>query len=247
MNARRKPKRCKGGANFVNTPDGPRKPVLGDGFRKAIRPGNLPVPGPYVGVGVRHALFPGGTLLGALAFAGRVLPDATVRGMRMYRSHGGTVPIVSVRNLSSEVFSPGSVASCRKLRAGRGADTPAIGSRVGTVAAGTAPACGRTLAPRYGSDLLPLRLRWGLQWGDPALRDRLVEEVGGLCQARSLPAIASSLRARPVRAGGAFWRGPAEKRDCVLVCAVATGTLWVTASAHGSKLPMGLTRLGRGF
>jgi len=33
-----------------------------------------------------------GTLLGALAFAGYVLPDATLRGMRMSRSHGGTVP-----------------------------------------------------------------------------------------------------------------------------------------------------------
>jgi hypothetical protein len=32
--------------------------------------------------------------LGALAFAGRVLPDATLRGMRMFRSHGGTVPAV---------------------------------------------------------------------------------------------------------------------------------------------------------
>ena len=31
--------------------------------------------------------------------------------------------------------------------------------RVGTLAAGTAPASGRTLAPRYGSDLLSLRLR----------------------------------------------------------------------------------------
>jgi hypothetical protein len=30
----------------------------------------------------------GGTRLGALAFAGGVLPDATLRGMRMSRSHG---------------------------------------------------------------------------------------------------------------------------------------------------------------
>jgi hypothetical protein len=66
------------------------------------------------------------TLLGALAFAGRVLPDATLRGMRMFRSHGGTVPIVSNQDLLSEAFSPGSVASCRKQHARRGADTPAI-------------------------------------------------------------------------------------------------------------------------
>src|SRR5690606_18598105 len=40
-------------------------------------------------------------------------------------------------------------------------------SRVGTLATGSAPAFGRTLAPRYGSDLLTLRLLSLLQWGDP--------------------------------------------------------------------------------
>ena len=78
-----------------------------------------------MGVGVRHALFPGGTRLDALAFAGGVLPDATLRGMRMFRSHGGTVLTVTGRDLSSEASAPGSDASCRKRRAGRGADTPA--------------------------------------------------------------------------------------------------------------------------
>jgi hypothetical protein len=53
----------------------------------------------FVGVGVRHALFPGGTRFGALAFAGGVLPDATLRGMRMSRSHGGTVLTVTGRDL----------------------------------------------------------------------------------------------------------------------------------------------------
>ena len=132
-----------------------------------IRPRDLTVPGPNLGVGVRHALFPGGTRLDALAFAGGVLPDATLRGMRMSRSHGGTVPAVTGRNLSSEASAPGSVAPCRERRAGRGADTPAIPlSRVGTVATGTAPACGWPLAPRYGSDLLTLRLLSLLQRGD---------------------------------------------------------------------------------
>ena len=79
-----------------------------------------------MGVGVRHTLFPGGTRLDALAFAGGVLPDATLRGMRMFRSHGGTVLTVTGRDLSSEASAPGSDASCRKRRAGRGADTPAI-------------------------------------------------------------------------------------------------------------------------
>ncbi len=63
--------------------------------------------------------------VGRLAFAGRRLPDATLCGMQNFRSHDGTVPTVAGWELSSEVSSPGSVASCRKLRAGRGADTPA--------------------------------------------------------------------------------------------------------------------------
>ncbi len=130
-------------------------------------PGTLRSRSQILGVGVRHSLFPGGTRLGALAFAGGVLPDATLRGMRMSRSHGGTVLTVAGRDLSSEASAPGSVAPCRGRRAGRGADTSAIpSSRVGTVATGTAPACGWPLAPRYGSDLLPLRLLSLLQRGD---------------------------------------------------------------------------------
>jgi hypothetical protein len=51
----------------------------------------------------------------------------SVRSMpvRMFRSHGGTVLTVADRDLSSEASAPGSDASCRKRRAGRGADTPA--------------------------------------------------------------------------------------------------------------------------
>jgi len=78
-----------------------------------------------VGVGVRHALFPFGTRLGALAFAGGVLPDATLRGRRMFRSHGGTVLAVAGRDLLSEASAPGSDVPCRDRLAERGADTPA--------------------------------------------------------------------------------------------------------------------------
>ena len=78
-----------------------------------------------MGVGVRHTLFPGGTRLDALAFAGDVLPDATLRGMRMSRSHGGTVLTVTGRDLSSEASAPGSDIPCRERLAGRGTDTPA--------------------------------------------------------------------------------------------------------------------------
>jgi len=110
--------------------------------------------------------------LGALAFAGLVLPDATLRGMRSSRSHGGIAPTVAGWSLLSEVFSPGSVAPCRERRAGRGADTPvSSGLRVGTVDTGTAPAFGRPLAPRYGSGLLTLRLRslhsWATRFVEP--------------------------------------------------------------------------------
>ena len=108
--------------------------------RKKIRPRDLAVPRPNLGVGVRHSLFPDRTRLGALAFAGGVLPDATLRGMRMFRSHGGTVLAVAGRDLLSEASSPSSVAPCRERRAGRGADTSAILLRVGTLTTGTAPA-----------------------------------------------------------------------------------------------------------
>jgi hypothetical protein len=85
----------------------------------------------------------------------------------MFRSHGGTVLTVTGPDLSSEASAPGSDAPCRERRAGRGADTPAIFIvRVGTVTTGTAPAFGWPFAPRYGSDLLPLRLRSLLQRGD---------------------------------------------------------------------------------
>jgi hypothetical protein len=185
---------------------------------KKIRPRNLAVPGPNLGVGVRHALFPGGTLLGALAFAGRVLPDATLRGMRMSRSHGGTVPALAGWNLSSEASSPSSATSCRRELAGRGADTPAIRTfRVGTVATGTAPAFGRTLALRYGSDLLTLRLRSLLQRGDAVFRAAPSRRLTGFARPAHSPP--SRLLCAPGLSGLGLLAGvdPTGKRDCVLV------------------------------
>jgi hypothetical protein len=179
-----------------------------------------------------------------------MLPDATLRGMRMYRSHGGTVPDVCIRNLSSEASSPGSDAPCRERRAGRGADTPAISRfRVGTVATGTAPAFGRTLAPRYGSDLLTLRLRLALQWGGRGLSRRpRLRSVDGLCQSRSLPAAISPLRARSavsVPGLSAGWSRQEKQPRSGLRS--SNQTLWVTASIRGPKRPADLTRLARGF
>jgi len=105
------------------------------------------------------AFSPSELTFGALAFAGRQFPDATPRGMRSYRSHGGTVPILADLNLSSEASSPSSATPCGSGHAERGVDTPAmLHRRVGTFTTGSAPAFDRTLAPCYGSDLLPLRL-----------------------------------------------------------------------------------------
>lgn len=202
-----------------------------------------------MGVGVRHALFPGGTRLGALAFAGGVLPDATLRGMRMFRSHGGTVLTVAGRDLSSEASSPSSDAPCRERRAGRGADTPAIFmSRVGTVTTGTAPAFGRPLAPRYGSDLLTLRLLSLLQRGDVLLHTAPFEEVDELCLGSLSPRRRDSF-ARPARTSSrAFWRGrPARNRDRVLVRAVATITLRGNCVSARVETPRGPDSVQRGF
>jgi hypothetical protein len=181
-----------------------------------------------LGLGVRHALFPDRTRLGALAFAGCVLPDATLRGMRMFRSHGGTVLTVAGRDLLSEASAPGSVAPCRERHAGRGADTSAMSvSHVHTVATGTAPAFGRPLAPRYGSDLLTLRLLSLLQRGDVVLHAAPLEEFTGLCLGPFAPRRRDSVACPARAASGAFWRGrPAGNRAGVLVCAVATKTLW---------------------
>lgn len=66
--------------------------------------------------GVRRALLPMHPL-GALALAGCVLPDATLRGRRMFRSCGATVPAVASQDVLSEAFSPGSALPCRERRA----------------------------------------------------------------------------------------------------------------------------------
>jgi hypothetical protein len=149
----------------------------------------------------------------------------------------------------SEASSPGSDASCRKRLARRGADTPAIFIvRVVTFTTGTAPAFGRSLAPRYGSDLLTLRLHSLLQRGDHVLRDHPNEEVGGLCLGPFAPRGRDSL-ARPARAASwAFWRGrPAGNRDCVLVCAVATKTLWGNCVGARVETPRGPDSARHGF
>lgn len=106
----------------TNPPKTARAPPAGAKKSKAPEPRG---PGAKLGGGRSPRALSRRHTVGRLAFAGRVLPDATLRGMRMSRSHGGTVLTVSDRDLSSEASSPGSDAPCRKRLAGRGADTPA--------------------------------------------------------------------------------------------------------------------------
>jgi hypothetical protein len=170
------------------------------------RPRALAGPGPNLGVGVRHALFPDAHL-GRSRFRGRC---ASRRHSVRQRTALGLMagPSRPSRDgILSEASAPRSDIPCREWLAGRGADTPATWLfRVGTVLAGTAPAFGRALAPCYGSSLLTLRLLSDLQLGDAGWRRRPKRRrFDGLCRARSLPAFTSSLRASPVK-GEAFWR-----------------------------------------
>ena len=195
---------------------------------ETIRPRNLAVPGPNLGVGARHALFPSGTTLGASLSRAVCSPTPLSAACGCFGLMAGPF-----RPFPVGIFRVRPLRPVRTLPAGSGSPDVVrtrlqfLISRVGTFTTGTAPACGWTLAPRYGSGLLTLRLHSLLQWGDAVFHAAPIEEVRGLCQARSLPAISPPLRVPFVRASGAFWRGrPAGKRDCVLVCAVATKTLW---------------------
>lgn len=116
-----------------------------------------------------------------------------------------------------------------------------LSSRVGTVIAGTAPACGRPLAPRYGSDLLTLRLRSVVCSRAASFCGTApVRRFHGLCQICFLRAAATPLRAHCRRATGALWRGwPAGTHGCVLVCAVATTTLWGNCVRARVETPRG--------
>ena len=134
--------------------------------------------------------------MGALAFAGRKFPDATLRGKRRFRSHGGTAPAVSGCSLSSEASMPSSVALCRERRAGQGADTPAM------VTFASAP--DRRGRPQLLAGRLP-RLT-GLtsylsgcfcvcSWVTWFFTPPQFRNVYELCQARSFPADSLPLRA----------------------------------------------------
>jgi hypothetical protein len=192
-------------------------------------------------VGVRHALFPGGTRLDALAFAGGVLPDATLRGMRMFRSHGGTVLAVTGRDLRVRPLRP-----VRTLPAGSGApDVVLTRLQLSFFASAPLPRGRHQLMagrwPRVTGLTSYLSGCLYFAAGRRAFSRRPMEEFNGLCLGPLAPRGRDSIT-RPARAASwAFWRGrPAGNRDCVLVCAVATKTLWgncVSARIETSRGP----------
>ncbi len=169
--------------------------------------------------------------------------------MRWYRSHSGTVPTLSDRNLSSEASTPGSVTICRWFARRTGAGTPtSICFRTGTLTTGTAAAFGCALAPCDGSDLLPLRLRLTWSWVTRFSRRPKLGGLAGCCLSRAAPRRVVSL-ARPAScASRALWRvRPLPNTSLRPGRAVAAVTLWVTALVQGPKLALDLTRLGSGF
>jgi hypothetical protein len=146
-------------------------------------------------VGARHALFPW-TCVWRSRFRGPHAPRRhSSRHAKISISWRDRFARRSGQSLLSEAFSPGSTAPCRERYAKRGADTPASAFRVGTVAMGTAPAFDRPLAPRYGSDLLTLRLRSLCSWVT-CFQAAQSRRFTRLCLARSLPAARFFLRAR---------------------------------------------------
>jgi len=128
---------------------------------RGVEPTSLAQPFPsHLGLSLEHrpAFFrPPSCIPARLAFAGRMLPDATLRGMRRSRSHGGIAPPVAGWSLLSEASSPSSFTPCQGLHAGRGADTPPSPYlRVVTVTTRTAPAFRYPYSPRYVHALLSL-------------------------------------------------------------------------------------------
>jgi hypothetical protein len=120
-----------------------------------------------LGVGVRHALFPDGTLLGASLSRAVCFPTPLSAACGCFGLMAGPfqpfpVGIYRVRPLRPVRSPPAGSGSPDVVRT----RLQFLISRVGTFATGTAPACDWTLAPRYGSDLLTLRLRSLLQRGD---------------------------------------------------------------------------------
>ena len=196
----------------------------GLGKNKAPKPCGL---GAKFGGGRSPLALSRGHTLGRARFRGRCASRRHSPRHAEFRSHDGTVLTVAGRDLLSEVSSPSSVAPCRERHAGRGADTSAILLRVGTVTTGTAPAFGWPLALRDGSDLLTLRLHSLLQCGGVVFHAAPLRRLTGFAGPAHSPPPCLPCAPCSRKRTGPFGGGcPAGKRDCVLVCTVATITLW---------------------
>ena len=180
-----------------------------------------------MGVGVRHALFPSGTLLGASLSRAVCFPTPLSAACGCLGLMAGPF-----RPFPVGIYRVRSLRPVRSLPAGSNSPDVVrtrlqfLFSRVGTFATGTAPAFGWTLAPRYGSDLLPLRLH---SFCSEVTRFHAasIEEVDELCQARSLPAVLSPLRAHSC------------EREGLLVGSAHRETRWRSGLRSSNQYPLG--------
>jgi hypothetical protein len=137
--------------------------------------------------------------LGALAFAGGVLPDATLRGMRMSRSHGGTVLTVAGRDLSSEASKPAWTDGCATGLRTWARHVCDFVSASRPVCTGTATASDSALAPCNGSDLLTLRLLFAHKpavpfLGSPTFREFFTGPAETSCSPRDRRSLCPAFR-----------------------------------------------------
>jgi len=139
-------------------------------------------------------------------------------------------------SLLSEAFSPGSTGPCRDRYARRGADTPTSAVSRRHRCHGDGASFWRPLAPRYGSDLLTLRLRSLCSWVT-CFQAAQSRTFTGFAEPARSPLPRSPCAPAPLREGPFGGVVPPGNATSVLVCAVAAVTLWVTASMRGSKLP----------
>ena len=174
------------------------------------------MPGPKSGVGARHALFPICTTLGASLSRAVCFPTLLIAACDAVGLIAGPSRPFLLRNLSSEASPPGSASSADDSLAGRVLARLQQCISHQHLATRTAPAFGRALAPRNGSDLLPLRLLSICSW---VTRFYAPPQLGGFASfarlARSPP---RRVPFAPRLAGRAFrWGGPTGTLRCVLV------------------------------
>jgi hypothetical protein len=107
-------------------------------------------------------------------------------------------------------------------------------ARVGTVTTGTASAFDRSLAPRYGSDLLTLRLPSLCSWVTrfPAAQSR---RIHGLCLARFAPRRLVSL-ARPFHFTGSGLLAGSSRRETRLRSGLRSCNQYPLGNCVGKRL-----------